>query len=68
MAKRLSFQQILILRKLAYSPCSATEFKKYYSNCNLYRSLQNLYKKGLITKKNKKWHITTKGKIVLKVF
>jgi predicted transcriptional regulator len=67
MAKRLSFQQIQILKRLNYSPCSASDFGRLYIGCNLYRSLSTLKNKGLITG-NKKYYLTEKGKIVLELF
>ncbi len=68
MAKRLSFQQIMILKKLAIKPCYANELTKIYSYANLYRSLNLLISKQLVMKLGNKYQITHNGIIITKLY
>jgi len=68
MAKRLSFQQIQILKTLERKPCYASEFRKLYVGCNVYRSLYLLMRKNLIARSGNIYHITKTGRIVLALF
>ena len=65
---RLSYQQVLILKKLYKKPCYSFEFKSLYRYANLYSSLKNLQNKGLIKKKNGYYTITEKGKKILLMY
>lgn len=68
MAKRLSFQQIQILKKLVINPCYANELTHIYSYANLYRSLNLLICKQLVMKIGNKYKITHNGIIITKLY
>ena len=68
MAKRLSYQQIQILKTVNRKSCSANEFGKLYTGCNIYRALNILTIRGLISHSGNKYYLTERGKIVLALF
>jgi len=58
----LSIQQKSILKILFDEEAHyIEEFKHLYTNCNLYRALDNLIERELIKKIGKKYYITNKG-------
>ncbi len=68
MAKRLSFQQLQVLRRLNLKPQSANKFTDLYTYANLYRALNTLERKGLIVKKDTLYEITLNGKVILNLY
>ena len=68
MAKRLSFQQLQVLKRLSVKPQSANKFINLYSYANLYRALNMMEQKGLIVKKGILYEITLNGKVILNLY
>lgn len=68
MAKRLSYQQLQILKRLRTKPQDINNFLDIYSYSNLYRALNLMRIKGLIIKNKKLYEITLRGMVILNLY